>query len=832
MMEEVLDDSQHGSTLPGDVEDVGAIEDAPPSTKPAHHEEDDICGDCIAIPWETFGASEDPSSFRSRHPSVSWRHVLPKGNTWPSNRACRICRFMRSILSEYGHGSTTYVTQLRGVWDAEKPFKVTLLDTNEVEDARHPDCDSVPQAELNTSEDEDEDVLDSDDEATTIWEDSEDGHQTFTKPSFFATSRGVETFRSAMSGYKPTDANFEIIRKWLSDCSHSHQQRCILQDRQYLRNLKVIDCGRRAIVPAPPDCSFVALSYVWGPPSAQPNIASSDLTMDLPRTIEDSMFVTQNLGYVYLWIDRYVSGVCRQAFMEAVQLTPLQCINQNDEREKKEQIAQMADIYAAAAITIIAVAGEDPSHGLPGVRNGSRGLHRHKTVRSVRLFANPSILAQDRYAPYYVHESKWASRAWTYQECYNSPRRLFFTTEQVTLVCNSAVYQETAGIQPYPQSSPIYVNLRGWIKQRDAETVSAAVLEAVPYPLATFMDILSAYSNRQMSYRSDALNAIVGTLDAFSRQSIRHIWGVPIQLPIVSQRTYSGLPKNGSAEAAYALSDDATCHGAKSESQQSDQWTSHPGGSIALLWHHHDPCRRRTGFPSWSPLGWEEGIGWYARRTPSNAGGDFILLLASCHGLKIFPGLEHLMSSNFTTSTCEDGQYLIVEAPTLDLRPTICSDMEKDDDDRSSQLCVAISLDGDLELLLAATWDKDPTTIIFKQPRKGLLLADMNSNTCCSDSPHYTLIIIEQHAEHWERVAIALIRRSYFGTEQYDEDVCDILAAHPPLFRVPSTGIVYSWDLRRIDGETDEMLNFSRVGLETNELWWKRFAKVESITLM
>lgn len=51
----------------------------------------------------------------------------------------------------------------------------------------------------------------------------------------------------------------------------------------------------------------------------------------------------------------------------------------------------MADIYASAAVTIIAAAGEDPSHGLPGVRRTTRGLTRVEQVRSIRLFVNPPI---------------------------------------------------------------------------------------------------------------------------------------------------------------------------------------------------------------------------------------------------------------------------------------------------------------------------------------------------------------------------------------------------------------------------------------------------------
>jgi len=68
----------------------------------------------------------------------------------------------------------------------------------------------------------------------------------------------------------------------------------------------------------------------------------------LPNTIEDAISVTQQLGFRYLWIDRY-------------------CINQQDKTHATQQIEQMGSIYRNSEITIIAACGKDPSHGLPGI---------------------------------------------------------------------------------------------------------------------------------------------------------------------------------------------------------------------------------------------------------------------------------------------------------------------------------------------------------------------------------------------------------------------------------------------------------------------------------
>jgi hypothetical protein len=50
----------------------------------------------------------------------------------------------------------------------------------------------------------------------------------------------------------------------------------------------------------------------------------------------------------------------------------MQCIDQNDKRQKHTKIAQMGHIYTAAQITIFAAAGFDPEYGLPGIAPGSR----------------------------------------------------------------------------------------------------------------------------------------------------------------------------------------------------------------------------------------------------------------------------------------------------------------------------------------------------------------------------------------------------------------------------------------------------------------------------
>ena len=503
----------------------------------------------------------------------------------------------------------------------------------------------------------------------------------------------------------------------------------------------------------------------------------------------------------------------------------------------------MADVYAAAAVTIIAVSGKDPSHGLPGVRVASRGLRRHEKLRSIRLFANPSIEPRDRYSPFFVHESKWATRAWTFQECYNSPRRLFLTDEQITLVCNAAAYQETAGVSHLPPSHPVHTNLRGWTKTTSRAPASAAVLENVPYALANAMDTLIVYSQRTMSYDSDALNAIIGTLNAFARESIEHVWGVPIWLPANGVSLEQGVawtPSSHPEECKiYQTVDDVSENGITSSKTENER-TPQRENSIALLWHNNSPRYRRSGFPSWSPLGWKEGsdwpsnpgIRWVARQSPDVSGSDSLTMLASCESIRIPPNMEPIASYQFATADYTTlgamSQHLIAEARAVDLRLAlspggIASDQYRD--------CVSIRLDDDLDVLLAATWDKAPWEMDVRISLKGLVLRVANTSSCCSDLLHYAMFVLEQHGSSWERVAMALITNNYIKTTSAVESICEFPAAHPPLFRQTSTGTLYKWDLSRWNDSSAGSLDISHLGLQPDELWWEKCSKTETVTL-
>lgn len=194
-----------------------------------------------------------------------------------------------------------------------------------------------------------------------------------------------------------------FFRDGIEACQ-KHHGKCRVGNHRKIAGLQLIDCQKREVVCAPPDCKYAALSYVWGSSSTQ-----VDDLHNLPRTIEDALVVAQNLGFQYIRIDRY-------------------CIDQDNKREKHTQIQQMGLIYGQAEVTIIAAAGRNPEHGLPGVTTAraENTLFEFEQHRLRPLWQSSESL---------VSQSAWMTRAWTYQEFILSRRRLFFTGQHVFLEC-------------------------------------------------------------------------------------------------------------------------------------------------------------------------------------------------------------------------------------------------------------------------------------------------------------------------------------------------------------------------------------------------------------
>lgn len=314
-----------------------------------------------------------------------------------------------------------------------------------------------------------------------------------------------------------------------------HHEKCRVGNHRKIAGLRLIECQKREVVCAPPDCKYAALSYVWGSSSTQ-----SDDLHNLPKTIEDALVVADKLGFQYIWIDRY-------------------CIDQDNKRETHAQIQQMGLIYGQAEVTIIAAAGRNPEHGLPGVTTA-------RAENTLFKFGQHRLRPLWQSSENLVSQSVWMTRAWTYQECILSRRRLFFTSQHVFLECQQEMIEEW----PVSACRCAYI-----IFALDRKTLGCSLQNKLSFtPHSSNMDrfnyAIQRYTKRELTYPSDMLNGIIGVLSTFESCSppVRHHLGLPIMNHTWGQESVVlNLP-----------------------------WRLRECGRRAV---------RRREFPSWSWTGWE-----------------------------------------------------------------------------------------------------------------------------------------------------------------------------------------------------------------------------------
>ncbi|RTE70627.1 hypothetical protein BHE90_014977 [Fusarium euwallaceae] len=251
---------------------------------------------------------------------------------------------------------------------------------------------------------------------------------------------------------------------------------------------------------------------------------------DLPTTVRDSIVVTQKLGFRYLWVDKY-------------------CIRQDDEQDKSRQIRLMAKIYGSAQLTIVAVAGSDPSYGLPGVSRSRRPCQPHVRVRNRTItwaFSLKSV--QDD-----ILSSVWSTRGWTYQEAFLSTRLLVFTDKQIYFQCKDSSFYEAFNIPMWEDSEKPRIF-------RGVESLEIGVR-------------IHEYTRRNLGNEADILNAFQGFFDLFHENynHFNNIWGIPI-----TEKSFQHMP-----------------------AKLLDRFLA------GICWKLEMPGNRRHGFPSWSWVGWK-----------------------------------------------------------------------------------------------------------------------------------------------------------------------------------------------------------------------------------
>lgn len=362
-----------------------------------------------------------------------------------------------------------------------------------------------------------------------------------------------------------SSVDYDSVLKWLAFCTSYHSKRCRARQPARLPCFQVIDCHTHTVVPWDYDNAgqvYVTLSYVWGKGEDCSSGLNGGLPNILPRVIEDSICVATRLGFRYLWVDRY-------------------CIPQSDIAAKTVQIRNMNTIYEHSELTIVAAAGDDPSHGLPGVRGNSRRPYPSVTVQDTMLVPLLSNTVHE------IKTSPWNGRGWTYQEALLSRRCLIFTDSQAYFQCRGMHCQESISISLDGLHTLNKQRFRAdSIRMPDTFASSGPGLERW-----SFQGNVAVFALRSLTYQADTLNAFRGILQAFRQ---------PTQTKVKPVDNYYGIPLFSSE-----LGDtDVLVYGL--------DWIIDDNPNDVVMGRNQMPDRtqiasavRRPQFPSWTWLGWK-----------------------------------------------------------------------------------------------------------------------------------------------------------------------------------------------------------------------------------
>lgn len=291
-----------------------------------------------------------------------------------------------------------------------------------------------------------------------------------------------------------------IIRDWISMCDSRHSV-CKLSEtaetkdtslQQRLAHLiqqtsfGVIDVLRMRLCRLPGwDTPYVALSYVWGQGNDSHRTRRENVVKrtqlggieegDLPKTIQDAIQLTRDLGFRYIWIDSL-------------------CIVQDSESSFRLNAANMDLVYGNASLTICAADGVDANEGLVALNPELAEVPlRAEYSKGIRLqVARPSESV--------IRDSVWDRRAWTFQERILSRRCLVFSGKRVYFQCRSS-----------NMSEDVHRDSTGMGLSMDTTSSPLRTLrEMEPRPIWFYMTCVSLYTGRHLTYAKDMIPAFEG----------------------------------------------------------------------------------------------------------------------------------------------------------------------------------------------------------------------------------------------------------------------------------------------------------------------------------
>jgi hypothetical protein len=175
--------------------------------------------------------------------------------------------------------------------------------------------------------------------------------------------------------------------------------------------------------------TYIALSHRWGNPeehrpfcTTRSNIAEFEKGIDygrLPKTFQDAIRITRNLGVRFLWIDSL-------------------CIIQDDPDDWKAESQLMEAVFSSAYCTIAATCASGSTDGIFKARPP-------RDCVTLWTAGKPAVYVCESIDDFQVdvEESELQNRGWVLQERALSSRTIHYTKRQAYWECGEGVRTET-----------------------------------------------------------------------------------------------------------------------------------------------------------------------------------------------------------------------------------------------------------------------------------------------------------------------------------------------------------------------------------------------------
>ncbi|KAK4215088.1 heterokaryon incompatibility protein-domain-containing protein, partial [Rhypophila decipiens] len=316
----------------------------------------------------------------------------------------------------------------------------------------------------------------------------------------------------------PTSKQPEIrlAKKWIQDCRDKHPHHRCSAFTDVPLPTRVLDVRPspglnhvRLVLTNSSPGRYITLSHRWGDPSKMPIKLTQDtlerlrigISLDsLPRTFQDAVTVTRNLGYHYLWIDSL-------------------CILQDSVDDWQKAVIEMPDIYNHGELNICGPAAADCTAGFLHDRKlspESKAVHvpwrisQGRSRQTLRLIYRGHLPASGE-PPHSELNSALATRGWILQERLLSQRMLYFGSRNMYWECNTNSSYETLHF-PLANDS----KLRNEVAKMSFNKPSSSGPNAPTFGWRwPWYEMLGTYSTMDLSFQTDKLVAIFALAQRF-----------------------------------------------------------------------------------------------------------------------------------------------------------------------------------------------------------------------------------------------------------------------------------------------------------------------------